>query len=924
MKTGTISRRIGLGLLALAVVHTAATSLLAKPVKITEVEGITEFRLDNGLRVLLFPDQSKETVTVNIVYLVGSRHEGLGEKGMAHLLEHMVFKGTPTNPNVWGILEDHGANFNGTTWTDRTNYYETLPATEGNLEFALKLEADRMVNSKVSQEDLDSEMTVVRNEFEIGENYAPGVLSERIISTAFLWHNYGASTIGNRSDIERVPVKNLRAFYKRFYQPDNAMLVVAGKFEPAEALGMVETHFGAIPKPDRELPNTYTIEPTQDGERHVVLRRVGDVQAAGAVYHMPAAAHRDFPAVKILTDVLTDEPSGPLYKALVEPGLATSVGGYTFGWAEPGMLEVSADARLDQDIDKVLEIMTGTIEGFAEAGITDEEVNRAKTRALKNIKLSLTNSGRIGVRLSEWAAIGDWRMFFIHRDRLKEVTTDDVRRVAKNYLVRSNCTTGVFYPTKEPTRAIIPETPEVEQIVANYKGTETIAKGEAFEATADYIEQRTKRMTLDNGIKVALLPKETRGDAVQARFTFRFGTEEAMTGHTTALGMIPDLMMRGTRKHDYQQLRDEFDKLQARMRVRGGAGGVNGSITTDRNNLPAAIELLGEILLEPAFPPDQFDILVKEELASLEEQRSDPQALGFNALMRATSPYPKGNIRYVPTVDERIEMTKAVSLGSIKDLYSRMYGANNLEVTVVGDFDEKQVAELINKTFGSWKAEAPYKRITNPYTAIKALDETIHTPDKTNAVVVMGVRFPMTDEHPDYAALDFANYIFGQSAKSRLLNKLRHEGGMSYGAGSFMHIDSRDDQAGLMGYAMCSPDNAAKAQKVMYDELQKWIAEGITEEELTAGKEAYRLAFKGRLANDRAVVGMLGSGLEIGRTMEYHKKHVEQIEKLTLDDIKKVLKKHLDGKPVVKIKAGDLEGTTKPQPEADKEGKTVS
>ena len=235
-------------LIAISVVS-SATLVRAETRLVTSVEGITEFELDNGMRVLLFPDGSKPTVTVNVTYFVGSRHEGYGEAGMAHLLEHMLFKGTPTHPDVPKSLKDRGADFNGTTWLDRTNYYETLPGNEDNLEFALKLEADRMINSNVAAEDLATEFSVVRSEFERGENSPTSVLWKRMVSAAFLWHNYGNSTIGNRADIERVPIDNLRKFYHRYYQPDNALLVIAGKFDGKEAMALTEKHFGSIPRP---------------------------------------------------------------------------------------------------------------------------------------------------------------------------------------------------------------------------------------------------------------------------------------------------------------------------------------------------------------------------------------------------------------------------------------------------------------------------------------------------------------------------------------------------------------------------------------------------------------------------------------------------------------------------------------------------
>lgn len=875
--------------------------------KIITVEGITEYRLDNGLQVLIFPDSSKPTFTVNVTYLVGSRHEGRGETGMAHLLEHMVFKGTPTYDNIWGALEDHGARFNGSTWVDRTNYFETLPSNDENLNFALRMEADRMVNSKILAEDLAKEMTVVRNEFEMGENYPTGVLSERMMSAAYLWHNYGKSTIGNRSDIERVPVENLRKFYKKYYQPDNAMLVVAGQFDVEKTLGLINKYFGAIPKPTRTLDSTYTEEPPQDGAKLVTLRRVGDVAVAGLIYHMPAALHPDFPAAQILEDVMTTEPSGRLYKALVEPGHASSIHGAAYAWAEPGIMEIMAEVRLDKDPQFVLDKMQEIMEGVAQANITDKEVERIKTRRLKNIKMALASSGRIGVRLSEWAALGDWRTFFIHRDRIKKVTTEDVRRVAAEYLVASNRTAGLYLPDKSPVRAEIPTTPNVEDIVRGYKGTETIQMGEAFAATPENIENRTKRSTLRNGMKVALLSKETRGDKVYASFQFHFGTEEALTGRTAALDLIPTMMMRGTTKRNYEQLRDEIDRLQSRINVSGSAGGFSGFIESDRANLVAAIELLGEILQKPVFSHDEFEIVQKQKLTRLEEGLSDPQTLGFKALTRSMNPWPKSSIHYVPTVKEDIERVNSVSLGTVKDLYTKHYGGSNMEVSVVGDFDEAQIKTTLENVFGSWKSPSRYVRIAKPHRDIKASSETILTPDKKMAIVGTGVGFAMRDDDPDAPALRFSSYILGQSAKSRLLNRLRHKGGLSYGAGAFLRSSSQDKRTALIGYAICAPQNAVKAQDAMREEIQKWIAEGLTEEEMTDGKKSYALKFQNDLANDQTVVRMLVSGLEIDRTLEFDAKMQARIQKLTKSDIQRVLKKRMSAAPFVEIKAGDLE-----------------
>ncbi|MGZ5584543.1 MAG: M16 family metallopeptidase, partial [Usitatibacter sp.] len=315
----------------------AARGIPAGVVKVTEVEGISEYRLPNGLRVLLFPDQSKPTVTVNITYLVGSRHENYGETGMAHLLEHLMFKGTKKHPHIDQEFNQRGVRYNGTTWLDRTNYFELFQAGDANLAWAIELEADRMVNSFIAKKDLDSEMTVVRNEYEQGENSPFGVLLKRMQTVAYDWHSYGRSTIGNRSDIENVKIENLQAFYRMYYQPDNAVLLIAGKFDEPTALALVAKHFAKVAKPKRELPPEWTVEPTQDGPREFSVRRKGDIQIVTITYHVPSNLHDDSDSVAFSSFILGQVPTGRLHKAIVEKGLASSVFAYPMMGLDAGL-----------------------------------------------------------------------------------------------------------------------------------------------------------------------------------------------------------------------------------------------------------------------------------------------------------------------------------------------------------------------------------------------------------------------------------------------------------------------------------------------------------------------------------------------------------------------------------------------------------
>src|ERR1051326_3530392 len=428
----------------------------AAPKEIASVEGITEYQLDNGLRVLLFPDSSQSKVTVNMTVLVGSRHEGYGETGMAHLLEHMVFKGTPAHPNIPKALNEHGAQWNGSTSNDRVNYYETLAASDENLEFALGLEADRLVKSSTPREDLESQITVGRNEFERGENSPQGVLMKRIEAAAYEWHNYGKTTIGNRSDIERVPVENLRAFYRKYYQPDNVVLVVAGRFDQARALELIGKYFGAIPRPARKLDNTWTEEPPQDGERLVTLRRVGDVSAIGVAYHVPAGPHPDMAALQVLANILSTQPSGRLYRMLVETRKAASASAFAGGEHDPGLMTIQAEVTREGSLEEVRDILIATVEQIGAKGVSAEEVDRAKQQILKQREQAATDTSRIALSLSEWVAQGDWRLDFLHRDPIEKVTPEAVQTAAARYLQRNNRTVGLFIPSENAERVAIP------------------------------------------------------------------------------------------------------------------------------------------------------------------------------------------------------------------------------------------------------------------------------------------------------------------------------------------------------------------------------------------------------------------------------------------------------------------------------------
>ncbi len=906
-----------LSLLVAAAPAAAAQAPASRLTKVTTVEGITEYDLDNGLRVLIFPDQSKPTVLVNITYLVGSRLEGYGETGMAHLLEHMMFKGTPSRPDIWKLLQDHGANFNGTTWWDRTNYFEELPASGENLDFALALEADRMVNSNIAASDLAKEFSVVRNEFEKTENQPDIVLEDQMLATAYQWHNYGKSTMGSRSDIERVPVQNLRAFYKRYYQPDNAILIVAGKFDVKRALDLVVTYFGAIPRPTRKLAPTWTIEPVQDGEREVTVRRNGDVPIVSLVYHGVAGADPDKVAEDAIIDVLTHKPGGRLYKALVEKGLASEVTGTAYPMAEPGVMIFAAKVAKGGSPREVRDTMIRIVESLGETPITKEEVERWRAGFFREFDLVLTDTAKTGLVLSEFAAMGDWRLFFLMRDRVKTTTAEDIARVAKAYLKPSNRTLGLFKPTKNPDRAPLPPVPDVAAMVKGYKGAPPAQAGEAFVATIPNIEKRTTREKLPGGLALALLPKKTKGGEVLLELTIRFGSQADLKGKVATAGMLPEMLLRGTRKLSYEQLKDKLDLLKAEVSFGHGHASpsmVNVAqvhVKTVRENLPAVIDLLGQMLREPAFSKKEFESLRKEMLTRLEEKLSDPMANASVALMQDLVPFPPDDVRYTPTLKESIERLRKVSVGDLVSLHKRLWGASAAQLSVVGDFDAAAVKADVGKAIATWKSPRPYQRIPLPFHENKPSDETIDTPDKEMAFVAAGQALPARDDDPAYPALYLFNYMLGGSPTSRLFLRLRQKEGISYGAFSQLLAHPIEKSAFFFAGAIAAPVNMDKAMSSMLAVIDSMVRDGVSEKELAEAKKSYAKVWESRIAEDDFVVGELNQELFLGRTLDYWRNLNDKIEKLTVADIDAAIKKFIDPARLAKVRAGDLAKTKK-------------
>ncbi len=884
-----------------AVTAMSACAATIKPVH--TVEGIKSYELDNGLQIVLFADQSKPTATVNTTYLVGSRMENYGETGMAHLLEHLMFKGSKNYPDPTKEFTRRGFRMNGTTWLDRTNYFVSFTANDDNMKWALGWSADAMTNSFIAKKDLDTEMTVVRNEYEMGENKPISVMLKRMQSVLYDWHAYGRSTIGARSDIENVPIENLQAFYRKWYQPDNAVLTVSGKFDEEKVLEWIQETFGKIKRPERVLPKAWTVEPVADGPRTFEIRRPGETQLVAVGYRVPSALAEDNNAVETATDILADSPRGRLYKELVETGMATQVFGWPMSTRDPGFVMFGAMVKKGDDIESVKNKLIETIElSFAKNPATAEEVQTSLAEAAVDYDRALSDPEGFAVDLSDYIALGDWRLFFADRDATAKVSVDDVNTAAATYFVRDNRVVGLFIPDDHPKRAPFMTTPDVKDVIAKATFKQEGDQVEAFDPSQENIDARTERLRI-GGMEVALLPKKTRGRTVTVLTSLQWGNLKSNQGKAALNTLIEPMLSRGAEGLDRKAIADARTDLKVQGDVMG--------YTTTADNLIATIELNGKLINQSTFPSKEANQLIKQMATMIEAKSDDPIYMAREALKKHFATYPDGDPRNATPNEELLKGFKTLTRDELYDWYQKAVSTEHGAIAIVGEFDPVAVKAALQKAFGNTKKvdkAYAYDRYYGEYKPVKADRIVIDAPSKENAVLVARVDFAGNVNDDDAAALVVADWILGGGTglSNRLVDRLRQKEGLSYGVGSHVKLPQFGNRSTWMMSAIVAPQNLLKAEACAKEEIARALKDGFTETEV---KEAVKGILDSR-AVSRAQDDYLAQSwlqfMEAGKTFAFSKAFEDQIRSVTVESVNAALHRMVVPENTTWILSGDL------------------
>ncbi len=875
---------------------------------VKESGGIQEYKMvSNGLTVLLKEDHSAPVATFMVTYDVGSRNEAIGYTGSTHLLEHLMFKGsrkfnTDKGNSVFQLLQSLGARMNATTWLDRTNYFETVPSE--HLETAIEIEADRMRNAYIKEEDRQSEMTVVRNEFERGQNSPFGVLDEHIWAMAYMAHPYHHSTIGWKSDIEGVSIERLKDFYDTFYWPNNATATIVGDFKKEEALNMVRKHFGRIPKSRNEIPEVYTEEPEQEGQRRVVLKRAGQQGVVGVAHKTPSATHEDAPAFLVLSSILSSGKNSRFYKKITDKGLTTSVFIWDSLFRDPGLFAVYANLTPGTGHKEVEEIIMAEYEEIKKRGVTEEELDKAKAQLIANMKFRQDGSYMVAGSLNEAIASGDWTLYTRYEERVSGVTAEDIKSIVERYFLEDLSTVGHFVPKAVGgggARRGPSSTTELEQMKQKHFSTNEGNKEGLLLAQIEDSEpvEGVRLLTLKRGSGVVTFSGSFLGGDIYAPST-----------NPRIPDVVVSMLDQGTTKNSKFEISSKLEGAGARLSFSNGKArvGFGGKFLSEDMSL--VVGLLAEQLKLPAFDSEELEKTKSRLITGYKKSKESTRGNALNDMLKSF--YPPGHQNASESPDISIKHIENITAEDLKNYHKETYGRGSMVFVAVGDVNHAELSSLLKESFKNWKT-SPLSDKKEEKSGSKSGGKTYITmEDKTSTDFLVGIPVGINRDHPDYRPLYVASYILGGNFSGRLMQTVRVKEGLTYGIRSSMSGFSNDNDGYWYVGGTFAPELLSRGESSTLREIKKWAEDGVTQKELDIAKTtltgSYRVGFDttGGLAN-----GILSAVVD-WEDLSYVDSQPDKINTVTLEEVNNAIKKYISIEDLYRVAAGSVDKNGEP------------
>ncbi len=874
--------------------------------KIEEIDGIVEYRhTGNGLKVLLIENRAAPVVTSMVVYKVGSRNEAVGYTGSTHFLEHMMFKGTP-NYNLVESLKPLGADFNATTSYDRTNYFEKVPSRY--LRELITMEADRMRNLSLRQSDRDSEMTVVRNEFEISKNDPNSLLHEHLMATAFQEHPYHHPIIGWLDDVQNVPLDRMKQFYDTFYWPNNATLMVTGDFDTIECLSIISETYGKIPRSAHEIPQVYTAEPPQSGERRFKIVKPSTKPASVMIgFHVPEAMHADSYALSALGRVLggSRQRASRLYKALIETRLAVSCGAGSSDMLDPGLFIMNATCAPGVKPEVVEAVLLKVMDSMASELVSEDELNRTKQANRKGTALGSDNQMALLGQLCHAEVVGTWKEYIDYDNKFDAVTPQMVRDVAARYFSENNRTVGTFVPQAAASApSATRDLTAVPQADGDDGSSEEAASTQ--EETVSFKSQ-TSEKALANGVAIQVMPMKG-AKTVAVTVKVRAGDCYSPADKSLVATLAAMLLNKGSEKASKSQIAEVLEEMSARMEFGSDTYNSNLSGKVVTSDFGAYIAMVGDALRNPLYPEVELEQAKLQLQSYFEEAMSDTDELASQKLSEAL--YPATAVHHAKPHAQMVAELANITLDDVKAFHGMFYSPKSTIVTIAGGIEADEAFALVEQALGNWAPQFAIEPQAIPVAPAtvqeKASKHVVHVPDMTSVSIVIGLPSAVKFGTADFYAAKVANAALGESTlSSRLGDVLRKEHGLTYGIRSGFNNSMFGDGHFEISITV-NPSNVDKALKLIDEVVAKYVVEGITDREFDEAIKGAVGAFVVRLDSPNVVASTISTYTFAGVGVELMDKVADNYQAVTKEAVNAFIRANFDLSKAVTVVVGTV------------------
>ncbi|MEH2311874.1 MAG: pitrilysin family protein [Nostoc sp.] len=899
------------------------STLLAKRIMpSTLTENVRKTVLENGLTVLTKEVHTAPVVTVQVWYKVGSRNEELGVNGIAHQLEHMMFKGTLNRPIQFGrLFSALGSDSNAFTSYDQTAYYGTVERNK--LKALLVLEADRMQNSQIKPEQLANEKRVVISELQGYENSPEYRLNRAVMQAVFPNHAYGLPVGGTKADVEKFEVEQVQKYYRNFYSPDNAVLVIVGDFQTANTLETIKEVFGKLLK-RQDTAAIASPQASAGGRRQqvgvispsspsspIVLREPGAGRLLQAVYPLPDANQPDVPALDVMDYILTEGRNSRLYQVLVESGLASEVTASVTSLRESGWYEVLVTAGSKQDLKKIDLVLSNAIANVAEKGVTSEEVERAKTQLTADVILSNRDITSQAMRLgNDETTAGDYRYTDRYLAAVRLVKPTDVVAVINKYLTKEARIAGFFEPTQKRITGV-GDKPDSAQTKENFSPGVPVLPSEvakylppvdsvtdALLAVGDIARVLPQEFKFTNGLRILLLPDNST-PTVTLSGHIQAGTEFDPDEQAGLAAFVADNLLNGTKSKDVLTIAKVLAERGVSLNFQTYREGVHIEGDSLALDLPIILEILADVVKNSTFPVKELELHRQQTLTDLQLELDEPSEVARRIFVQSI--YPKKHPLHTFPTEKSLQQ---IQRQDVIDFKAKHYRPDTTVLALVGDFDLDIVRSLIKNEFGNWEVSGQAPTLKYPTVSMPEKIVTVNPvlPGKAQAVTYMGYTGINRYDPRFHAALVLNQILGGDTLSSRLGAEVRDRQGLSYGIYSSFQTGKN---AGIFLIEMqTSPEDSSKAIASTSQILQQIHQQGVTALEVETAKRTFISNYNVSLANPEELTDKILMnevyGLDKGELHSF----TDKIQKVTLDQVNQAARELLHPDQIVVVTAG--------------------